>query len=167
MLPLTSCAPAGKHRKLKSPWLRGSSTQQLLKHQCVTNIFLTLNQNHSTVSATGNKIDTIADETGTGGKLMAGWHRFYPHVLWIHLIPFKLSPSKEYLAELKERCKAWRSHGKKGRSSCAWRWEGSYCCASWRAASSFPSSCLSCDCQLGLSHDTALEGSWGNMGSEM
>lgn len=69
---------------------------------------------------------------------------------------FKLSPSHEYLAELIELFKGWGSHGRKGRSRSTCKWGGSYSCASWRAASGFPSSCL----QSSLSRFLMKPGQW-------
>lgn len=61
MLPhdfLCTCL-LSKHRSLKSPWFRASTTEKKTKHHCVVNIILTLNQNHSSVPATWKKINSI------------------------------------------------------------------------------------------------------------
>ena len=65
-----SCAPpasllAGQYEKLKSPWLRISTAQQQLKHQCVINVILILNPKRNTIPATRNKINSTPAETRT------------------------------------------------------------------------------------------------------
>lgn len=56
-----------EHGKLKSSWLGVSTTE--LKHQCVIYIILLVTPKHSTVPATGKKINSILAETSTLGRL--------------------------------------------------------------------------------------------------
>lgn len=58
-LPVPSASSLAGNEKLKSPWFHVSTAQQQLKPQCVINIILILNPTHSTVPATGKRINSI------------------------------------------------------------------------------------------------------------
>lgn len=58
--PIFSCKSSGTELEtLKSPWLWASIAKQQPKHQCVTNITLTLKLNNSNVPLTKKKINFI------------------------------------------------------------------------------------------------------------
>jgi len=65
---------------------------QQLKHQCINNILLTLNQKHSTIPATKKKINSTPAETTTVStpySIHKGWKK----QKWQHLQSIQSSPA--------------------------------------------------------------------------